>query len=52
MDVEVGYHEETATKVYSFVDPDSGATVVQIPIHNVLDMVANILQQLEAEGKR
>jgi hypothetical protein len=52
MDVEVGYHEETNTKVYNFVDPDSGDTVVQIPIENVLNMVAGILRQLEAEGKR
>jgi hypothetical protein len=52
MDVEVGFHEETNTKVYNFVDPDSGDTVVQIPIENVLNMVAGILRQLEAEGKR
>lgn len=52
MDVEVGFHEETDTKVYNFVDPDSGKTVVQIPIENVLNMVAGILRQLEAEGKR
>ena len=52
MDVEVGFHEETNTKVYNFVDPDSGQTVVQIPIENVLNMVAGILRQMEAEGKR
>jgi hypothetical protein len=52
MDVEVGYHEETDTKVYNFVDPDSGSTVVQIPVEQVLDLVASILRQLEAEGKR
>jgi hypothetical protein len=52
MDVEVGFHEETNTKVYNFVDPDSGDTVVQIPMEKVLNMIAGILQQLEAEGRR
>ena len=52
MDVEVGIYEATNTKVYNFVNPDSGDTVVQIPIEAVLDMVADILRQLEAEGKR
>lgn len=52
MDVEVGVHEETNTRVYNFVNPDSGDTVVQIPIQAVLDLVADILRQLEAEGKR
>jgi uncharacterized FlaG/YvyC family protein len=52
MDVEVGFHEETNTKIYNFVDPDSGSTVVQIPVEQVLDLVASILRQMEAEGKR
>jgi hypothetical protein len=52
MDVEIDYHEATGTKIYNFVDPDSGDTVVQIPIANVLNLVASILQRLEAEGQR
>lgn len=52
VDVEVGIYEETNTKVYNFVDPDSGSTIVQIPIEAVLDLVADILRHLEAEGKR
>jgi hypothetical protein len=52
MDVQIGIHEETNTKVYSFVDPDSGDTVVQIPIPNVLNLVASILRRMEAEGQR
>ena len=52
MDVQVGIHEATNLKIYNFVDPGSGKTVVQIPIEAVLDMVADILRQLEAEGKR
>ena len=52
MDIDVGLHEATNTKVYSFNDPDSGSTVVQIPMEKVLNMVADILRQLEAEGKR
>ena len=52
MDVNIGEHAPTKTKVYNFVDPDTGSTVVQIPIENVLDLVASILQQMEAEGKR
>jgi hypothetical protein len=51
-DVEVGVHEATNTKTYSFVDPDTGSTVVQIPAENVLNLVASILRQLEAEGHR
>ncbi|MCU1487288.1 MAG: hypothetical protein JWN67_4034 [Actinomycetia bacterium] len=52
MDVEVGFHEETNTKIYNFVDPDSGDTVVQIPVQNVLNLVASILRRMEAEGQR
>jgi uncharacterized FlaG/YvyC family protein len=52
MDVEVGLHEETNTKIYNFVDPDSGDTVVQIPVQNVLNLVASILRRMEAEGPR
>jgi uncharacterized FlaG/YvyC family protein len=52
MDVLVGLHEETNTKVYNFVDPDSGDTVVQIPMEKVLNMVAGLLRQLESEGRR
>jgi hypothetical protein len=50
--VEVGEHKATKTKTYSFVDPDTGAKLVQIPVENVLNLVANILQKMEAEGKR
>jgi hypothetical protein len=51
-DVEVGEHEGTGRKVYDFVDPDSGETVVQIPAQAVLDLVAVILRDLEAQGRR
>jgi hypothetical protein len=50
--VEVGEHKPTKTKTYSFVDPDTGTKLVQIPVENVLNLVANILQKMEAEGKR
>ena len=52
VDIEVGFHEATNTRVYSFVDPDSGTTLVQIPISSVLDMVAKLVHQMEAEGQR
>ena len=51
MNVEVGEHPETKVKMYNFVDPETGDTVVQIPSHKVLDLVASIIQQLEAQGK-
>jgi hypothetical protein len=52
LDVVVGMHEETKTKTYTFVEPQSGDEVVQIPVQGVLDLVAAILRQMEAEGKR
>ena len=52
MDIQIGEHAATKTKTYHFVDPDTGDTVVQIPVENVLDLVASILRQMEAEGKR
>ena len=51
MDIMIGEHPETKTKMYNFVDPDSGETVVQIPNHKVLDLVASIIRQMEAQGK-
>ena len=51
-DVEVGKDEATGRRVYDFVDPDSGETVVQIPAQAVLDLVGEILRKLEAEGLR
>lgn len=51
-DVTVGEHEPSGHRVYDFVDPDSGRSVVQIPVDAVLDLVADILRKLEAEGLR
>jgi hypothetical protein len=51
LDVLVGEHEPSGLRVYDFVDPDSGETIVQIPINAVLDLVADIIQKLEAEGR-
>jgi hypothetical protein len=51
-DVEIGEHEPSGHRVYDFVDPDSGESVVQIPVDAVLDLVASILRKLEAEGLR
>lgn len=51
-DVLVGIDEATNRKVYDIVEPDSGDQIVQIPAEAVLNLVAKILQQLEAEGLR
>lgn len=51
MEVAVGEHEATGHRVYGFLDPDSGEVVVQIPIDNVLNLVAKIVAKLEAEGR-
>lgn len=52
-DIEVvtGEHAATGHRVYGFVEPDSGKVLVQIPIENVLNLVAQIVAQLEAEGR-
>jgi hypothetical protein len=50
-DITVGEHEPSGHRVYDFVDPESGRSVVQIPVDAVLDLVAKILAQLEAEGR-
>ena len=52
-DIEVvtGQHEATGHRVYGFVEPDSGEVLVQIPIDNVLNLVAQIVAKLEAEGR-
>jgi uncharacterized FlaG/YvyC family protein len=52
MDVRLGVHEATGTRTYNFVDPDSGQSVNQIPAEKVLNLVALIIRQLEAEGRR
>lgn len=51
-EVLVGIDEATNRKVYDFVDPESGDSVVQIPAEAILNLIAKILQQLEAEGLR
>lgn len=51
-DVLVGIDEATNRKVYDIVEPESGDQIVQIPAEAVLNLVAKILQQLEAEGLR
>jgi hypothetical protein len=52
-DIEVvtGEHQATGHRVYGFVEPDSGEVLVQIPIDNVLNLVAQIVAKLEAEGR-
>ena len=52
-DIEVvtGEHAATGHRVYGFVEPDSGEVLVQIPIDNVLNLVAQIVAKLEAEGR-
>ena len=51
MEVAVGEHAATGHTVYGFLDPDSGEVIVQIPIDNVLNMVANIVAKMKAEGR-
>jgi hypothetical protein len=51
-DVLVGVDEATNRKVYDIVALESGESIQQIPAEAVLNLVANILQQLEAEGLR
>jgi hypothetical protein len=51
-EVLVGIDAATNRRVYDFVDPKSGDSVVQIPAEAILNLVAKILQQLEAEGLR
>ena len=51
MEVAVAEHAGTGHTVYGFLDPDSGEVVVQIPIDNVLNMVAEIVAKLKAEGR-
>ena len=51
MEVAVGEHAATGKTVYGFLDPDSGEVVVQIPIDNVLNMVATIVAKLKSEGR-
>ena len=52
-DIEVvtGEHEATGHRVYGFVEPDSGEVLVQIPLDSVLNLVAQIVAKLEAEGR-
>jgi hypothetical protein len=50
-DITVGEHEPSGHRVYDFVDPESGQSVVQIPVEAVLNLVAKILAKLEAEGR-
>jgi hypothetical protein len=52
IDVQLGRHEATNTQTYNFVDPDSGQSLNQIPAEKVLNLVAHIIRQLEAEGLR
>jgi hypothetical protein len=52
IDVQMGLHEATNTTTYDFVDPDSGQSLNQIPAEKVLNLVALIIRQLEAEGRR
>ena len=51
-DVLVGIDEATNRKVYDIVEPESGDQIVQIPAEAVLNLIASILQRLEAEGLR
>lgn len=51
-DVLVGEHAGSGHRVYDFVDEDSGRSIVQIPAEAVLNLVADVLRQLEAEGLR
>ena len=51
VEVVTGEHAATGHRVYGFVEPDSGEVLVQIPIDNVLNLVAQIVAKLEAEGR-
>ena len=51
IEVAVGEHAATGHRVYGFIEPDSGEVLVQIPIDNVLNLVAQIVAKLEAEGR-
>jgi hypothetical protein len=50
---QVAVAEDVATgrKVYNFLDEDTGRTVVQIPVEAVLNLVADIIAKLEAQGR-
>jgi hypothetical protein len=52
LNYEVDYHEGSWTTVFSVVDPESGQAVVQIPMEKVLDLVAGLLERLEAESQQ
>jgi hypothetical protein len=51
---QVAVAEDVATgrKVYNFLNEETGETVVQIPVEAILNLVADILAKLEAEGRR
>jgi hypothetical protein len=51
-EIIIGEHQGSGHKIYAFVDPDTGSSVVQIPVEAVLNLVASILAKLEAEGRR
>jgi hypothetical protein len=52
IDVAGAEDEGTGRKVYAFINNSTGETVVQIPVEAVLNLVADILSKLEAEGRR
>ena len=51
-DVLVREHAGSGRKVYDFLDQDTGREVVQIPVEAVLNLVAEVIRQLEADGRR
>jgi hypothetical protein len=52
MDTVVSEHPPTGSEVYNFVDPDTGQTVVQIPVVQVLNLVAKAVARIQAEAMR
>jgi hypothetical protein len=52
MDTVTSEHPATGTQVYNFVDPDTGDTVVQIPVVEVLNLVAKAIARIQADVTR
>lgn len=51
VDVELSEHPGTGAQVVQLVDSDSGQVISEIPHRQVLDLVADLIQQNEAKQR-
>jgi uncharacterized FlaG/YvyC family protein len=51
LDVEIAEHAATGAQTVRLVDSDSGEVVCQIPHQQVLDLVASLIKQHEADQR-